>query len=246
MTNKEKIMLIAGCSHSAGAEIDGTQDSFYNRQNSFGNLLADKMGYRPVNISSSAASNQTIARLILEWFRYNYNDQGMEVFVTIGWTESSRMELPSTMGTDYSTTNTTSDWLSKFDTRYFRINQGWAGGPGYEARVTPTYQRFIANNLTYLEILSCNLVLQLQYYFKSLGVDYVMSNTMNMFTRNSHTELYLDLIDKNKYMDFDNNDEAFYWKYKNAGYSNAKAQYWHHNEEPHRLFAEKLYNFIME
>ena len=39
----EKIMLIAGCSHAAGSEIDGTEDSVYNRQHSFGALLAVKM-----------------------------------------------------------------------------------------------------------------------------------------------------------------------------------------------------------
>ena len=40
------------------------------------------------------------------------------------------------------------------------------------------------------------------------------------------------------------NDAAFFWHYRNAGYENPKAKYWHHNEEPHRLHAEKLFNFI--
>ena len=35
---KEKIMLIAGGSDLAGSEIDGSDDSYYNRDNSFGNL----------------------------------------------------------------------------------------------------------------------------------------------------------------------------------------------------------------
>ena len=71
-----------------------------------------------------------------------------------------------------------------------------------------------------------------------------MCNTMHMFTKNSYTEFFLDLIDKNHYIDFDNNDEAFYWKYKNEGYTNPKATYWHHDEVPHDLFANELYNFI--
>jgi hypothetical protein len=240
----KKIMLIAGCSHAAGAEIDGTQDSIYNRENSFGNILSAMMEYTPINIASSAASNPTIARLVLEWFSKHYDPSSMEVSVAVAWTESSRMELPSEQGTDYSTTNRSADWLSFYDNRYFRINQGWPGGDGYEKRVTPYYQKFIADNLTYLEILSANLVLQLQYYFKSLEVNYVMCNTMHMFSKNHHTEFFLKQIDKEHYVDYDNNDEAFYWKYKNAGYNNPKAQYWHHNEQPHRLYAEKLYNFI--
>ena len=44
-------------------------------------------------------------------------------------------------------------------------------------------------------------------------------------------------------MDLLDNDAAFFWHYRNAGYENPKAKYWHHNEEPHRLFAEKLFNF---
>ena len=67
---------------------------------------------------------------------------------------------------------------------------------------------------------------------------------MHMFSKNHHTEFFLKQIDKEHYVDYDNNDEAFYWKYKNAGYNNPKAQYWHHNEQPHRLYAEKLFNFI--
>ncbi len=240
----KKIMLIVGCSHAAGAEIDGTQDSSYNRQNSFGNILASMMGYTPINIASSGAANPTIARLALEWLSQNYDPSAMEVFVTVSWTESSRIELPSEQGTDYASANRTADWLSVYDPRYLRINQGWPGGDGYEKRVTPYYQKFIASNLTYLEILSANLVLQLQYYLKSMGIKYVMCNTMHMFSRNTHTEFFLDLIDKTHYIDCEDNDRAFYWNYKNAGFENPKAQYWHHNEEPHRLYAEKLFNFI--
>lgn len=36
---KEKIMLVTGCSHAGGSEIDGTEDSAYNREHSFGNVL---------------------------------------------------------------------------------------------------------------------------------------------------------------------------------------------------------------
>ena len=36
---KEKILLIAGCSHTAGSEIDGNEDSTYNRENSYGGLI---------------------------------------------------------------------------------------------------------------------------------------------------------------------------------------------------------------
>ena len=40
---KEKILLIAGCSHAAGSEIDGKEDSKYNREHSYGALVAKKL-----------------------------------------------------------------------------------------------------------------------------------------------------------------------------------------------------------
>jgi hypothetical protein len=65
-----------------------------------------------------------------------------------------------------------------------------------------------------------------------------------MFTRDKHLNFYLDKIDSTRYINFDNNKESFYWKYKNEGHVNPKAKYWHHGEEPHRLYSEKLLEFV--
>ena len=91
---KEKIMLIAGCSHASGSEIDGQQDSKFNRQHSFGNILASKFGYNPINMAEPGSTNPTIARSILQWFSEKYDSDSMDVFVLISWTDSSRMEVP--------------------------------------------------------------------------------------------------------------------------------------------------------
>ena len=240
----KKIMLIAGCSHASGSEIDGSGDSQYNRQNSYGNVLAGMMGYTPINIASSASANPTIARTVLEWFSSEYDSATMEVFPLISWTESSRIEIPSEHPTSYKDANLYADWYAPNDNSFMRINQGWTGGDPYEKRTIPFYHKFIATNLTYLEILSANIVLQLQYFFKSKQLNYAMCNTMHMFTRNHYTNFFLNQIDLTHYMDMDNSDLAFYWKYKNAGYENPKAQYWHHNEVPHTLYANELYKFI--
>jgi hypothetical protein len=237
-------MLINGCSHAAGAEIDGDQDSVYNRQHSFGNLLANKLGYTPVNISSSGSANASIARTTLEWINDNYSSD-MELFTLISWTESSRMEIPSENETWYEGSNHSADWFSKTSKDFFRINQGWKGGDFYEKRILPEYHRFIVKNLEYLEIQSANHVLQLQYFLKSISVNYLMCNTMHMFSQdNKYLNFYLSLIDKKHYLDLLDTDNAFYWKYKNQGYENPKAKYWHHNEKPHELYADELFNFI--
>ncbi len=239
-----KIMLIAGGSDLAGSEIDGTEDSTYNRQHSFGNLLAGRLGYEPVNIAQNGPTNGTIARSVLEWFDSNYNPNEMELFVLVGWSESARVEMPVDWPTPYETNNPAADWFGDSCRDYLRINMGWPGMHDREKTIIADTQEFIAKYTTYFEVVSANLVLQLQYFLKMHKVNYLMCNTLHMFTKGNHLDFYVNLIDHKKYYNAYNNDECFYWKYKNAGYQNTKAKYWHHGEEPHRLYAEELYNFI--
>lgn len=246
---KEKIALIAGCSHSAGSEIDGNQDSSYNRDNAFGSVLAKKLGYRPLNISVTGATNSGIARSILMWFNEHYDPETMDVYVIVGWTESSRIEIPALhRPSDYHSGNPATEWYDSSANSYLRINYGWEGHDSYEKEVVPEYHRFMEKNEIYLEYQCANNVLMVQYYLKSLNIPYVMCNTMHMFTPDSlYISYLLQMIDTRYYYNFNTmQDESFYWKYKNMGYENPLAKYWHHNEEPHRLYAEELYKFIGE
>lgn len=246
---KEKIALIAGCSHSAGSEIDGSQDSVYNRDNSFGSVLARKLGYRPLNIAICGATNSGISRSILRWFDQEYNSETMDVFVIIGWTESSRLDVPAQdRPGDYFSGNPHCQWYDPSVNSFYRINYGWQGHTAYEKETIPEYQKFMAKNEIMLEIWGSRDVLMTQYFLKTLNIDYVMCSTMHMFTPKEHFSSYtIELIDDTKYYNLrEAEDQSFYWKYKNLGYNNPKAMYWHHDEEPHRLYAEELYNFIGE
>jgi hypothetical protein len=95
----------------------------------------------------------------------------------------------------------------------------------------------------FFEILTANLILQTQYFLKSKSVDFIMCSTMHLFSNYPHLNFYTNQIDQSRYFNLLNNDESFYWKYRNAGYENANAKYWHHDEEPHRLYADELYKF---
>jgi len=66
---------------------------------------------------------------------------------------------------------------------------------------------------------------------------------MHMFSEDVKLNFYLDQIDQSCYMNLRDNNQSFYHKYKNLGYQNPKATYWHHNEDPHRLYANDLYDF---
>jgi len=246
---KEKIALIAGCSHSAGSEIDGKQDSAYNRENAFGSVLAKKLGYRPLNIAINGATNSGIARSILMWFEENYNPETMDVYVVVGWTESSRIEIPAFhRPSDFHSGNPAIEWYDSSANSYLRINYGWTGYDSYEKQIIPEYHKFMEKNETYLEYQAASNVLMVQYFLKSLNIPYVMCNTMHMFKPGEHFISYLvNLIDSKYYYEYDKDqDHAFYWKYRNMGHQNPKAKYWHHNEIPHQLYAEELYRFIGE
>lgn len=238
-------MLIAGCSHTAGSELDGNEDSLYNRQHSFGGQLAFKYGYKPVNIAQNGGTNSSIARSVLNWCNQFYDKDKMKLFVLICWTESTRIEAPSKEIFWYEGSSTCVDWFDATSKHFHRINLGYNGYTEEEKELYPYFHKFIARNGTLMEIFSANYVLQMQYFLRSINTDYVMCNSMHMFTTpNIHLEMYTDLIDKSRYMDWDNNDLAFFWKYKNLGYVNEKAKYWHHGEIPHKMHSEDLYDFI--
>ena len=249
----KKVGLVAGCSHSAGAEINGSDDSKYNRDHSFGSVLASKLGYEPVNIASSGAANSGIARNAMNWIDKYYDPEEMELFVCVGWTESSRLEVPANFPPEdpilcyYNNHNLSSDWYDDSNNYYYRINYGWEGYTAIEKHVIPIYQRFMAENELMLENWAMQTVLMLQYYLKSKNIPYVMCNTMHMFRNSDFTNPMTKHFDSTRYLNpMSTQDEAFYWKYRNLGYENPKAQYWHHNEEPHELFAEELYKFVKE
>lgn len=246
---KEKIAIIAGCSHAAGSEIDGEQDSRYNRDNAFGSVLATKLGYRPINIAINGSTNAGITRSILMWFDENYDPETMDVYVIVGWTESSRLEIPAKhRPSDFHSGNPSIEWYDSSANSYLRINYGWVGGDSVEKSIVPDYQKFMAENETYLEYQSATNVLMIQYFLKSLNIPYIMCDTMHMFVPDDHYVSYLlKMVDKRHYYNLGTGQgEAFYWKYKDLGYANPKAKYWHHAEEPHRLYAEELYKFIGE
>lgn len=243
---KNKILLVSGCSHAAGSEIDGSQDSKYNRSKSFGNLLGDMLGCTTINISSLASNNQCISRTILEWFKEEYNAQEMEVKVLVAWTESTRLDIPVVNRiTPYENWNQGSDYISKASKEYIKVNLGYKGSDDEEIEIIKGCHKFIAENPVFIEILSANLVLQLQYFFNQNNIDYLMCNTMHMFSESSQINFYRNLIDSSKYYRLNENDNSFYWKFKSLGYKNDKAKFWHHGEEPHSLYAKELYEFYM-
>lgn len=237
-----KTCIIAGCSHAAGSEIDGTEDSVYNRSMSFGNLLAKKLGLEPINIAITGASNSCIARSLIEWFDQNSSDNLSTVLVA--WTDSSRLEIPSTRRYPYRQSNQSADWFTDSCRDYMRVNMGYPGGDIEERAVVPYYQKFIAQEITWIELYNLQLILQSEFLLKSKKIEFLMCATQPIFAEaTEHIKFYKDLIDNRHFYEL--GQQGFYWKYRNLGFKNKNAKYLHHDEEPHELYAQELYEKII-
>lgn len=242
-----KIMLLAGCSHSAGSEIDGQEDSEYNRKNSFGSLLAQKLGYTPINIAINGATNSTISRSVIDWYNENFVED-MDLFVLIGWTDSLRIETPFVRATNYKKSNKSIPYLSPSCLNYIRVSM--AKIKTYmedENTLVKEYQEFIVNNLEFMEVLSGTHILNTQYFLESRNINFLMVNTMKVFNLNHPTlNFYFDNFDEIRYPSYADSEESFYIRYEKAGYRNKDTKYRHHPIEAHQDYADCLYEYILE
>lgn len=93
---QEKVLLVAGCSHSCGSEIEeaGLAESEYNVNNSYGGVLATELNLKHYNIASSNNSNKIIISNVVHHIHLllkSYNPK--DIFVIVGWTGFARYEV---------------------------------------------------------------------------------------------------------------------------------------------------------
>ena len=254
--DKEKILLITGGSDPMGTEIDGTHDSEYNRRHSFAGRLTDTgrifQDYTPVNICAGGISNSFILRNTLLWFEKNYDPETQDVFCVVGWTDSSRWETPLENSSDMKPLWPCGDWLAKENDDYLGINIGWAHEeredfPEQE-RMHKVYYDFIVNSPPQqMELTSLNIALQLQWFFKSKNIPYLMTDTLhNVKTDQVFVDPYLNMVDKLRYINFGQPEESFYSIYEKLGYTNPKAKYFHHGEDAHLHYSHLLEDHIIK
>lgn len=248
---KRKVLLIVGGSDLAGCEMDGSMDSKWNRHNSFAAKLAHNKrvldGYEIVNAATSGQGNSAIVRTTLMWFRDHYDPETMDVFVVCGWTEPSRMDAPYKTGQiPYHEMYPGADYTPRENFDYLVINAGWTHGHEDQRVLSDSYVEFLLLNPEFLELMSMNYVLQLQWFFKAHGVPYVMMNTLHMFSHDNYfLEAYYPMLDEARYFNYRDNTKSFYTKYQLEGYVNEKAEWYHHGEEPHQLYSVLLEEHII-
>jgi hypothetical protein len=237
----DKKLLVVGCSHAAGSEIDGTLDSRYNRENGFGNTFARYLNRQPVNIAVGGATNHTISRMTLNYIVEN-DIKGDDWFVLVAWSDSSRVEACIDWPNGH--LPLFSEWLDVSNADFLRINQG--SPPSNIDKENPLidyWKVFSAEQSEWLEIYSLHNVLMLQYFLKSRNIPYLMCNAGWMVFNNMHNKHYLRHVDSSRYYEHNDPWKCFVKKFQILGYWNPKAIYWHHGLEPHQIYARELFDF---
>ena len=80
-------LLVNGCSHTAGSEIEGSGigEGNYNRQNCYAAQIAKKLNWEYTNIAMPGGSNDYIKRTTMLWILDN-PERAKNTHFFINWT----------------------------------------------------------------------------------------------------------------------------------------------------------------
>lgn len=231
-------VLINGCSHSAGSEIEGSGigEGNYNRNNSFGAQLAKRLGVDYTNIAYPGASNDYIARTTMYWLLDNPQLAKHTLFL-IHWTGTDRTEY------FYDSGNTSAfDFIKNApDTNVAHLHPqhypDWA--PFKWKKNLDVLSNHLFINHTQWDINRYNNIIQTQTLLQEHN--YVFRNAFQCCENKPRYKYYIDKLDKSRFLHWDNADESFYDHCTNAGFNTDGQQYWHHKLDAHTYWAEKLF-----
>lgn len=235
------ILVTIGCSHSAGSMIDGRNGtSWYNKQHSFGGVIAKKYQMSHFSLGVPGGSNQYIYRSTIRFVNNFMNDSDDYIFL-IGWTSTNRIEMRYPENSPY-THKVIGDFL---DTKYVPFTVG-TDPALYHTRELKQMDRlcpliFYENQL---ESDWAVYAYTLQKLFANKKLKYYMFNTCHDLPVNKdnvdivqalNTELYY------KPTEFD--DSMLYWAL-NKGFE--KTTCWHLKADGHAAWAGHLEELLKE
>lgn len=234
-------LVTIGCSHSAGSMIDGRNGtSWYNKQHSFGGLLAKKFGMNHYSLGVPGGSNQYIYRSTIRFIN-NYMHELDDYIFLLGWTSTLRMELRYPEKSPH-IHNIVGDFL---DLKYVPFT------PGTDTNLWHTEELRAMSRLTPLIFYENQLetdwavyAYTLQEIFKKNKLKYYMFNTCHdLPINNDNREIVQSLDTKFYYNPTDFSSSMLNWAL-NLGFE--KTSCWHLKADGHEAWAEHLENLMSE
>ena len=239
-------ILINGCSHSAGSEIEGSGigEGNYNREHCFGALLSKRLGVPYTNIALPGASNDYINRTTCMWILDNPTLIKKTLFL-INWTGSNRSEIffNEYTGSTY--------WhfiphVSDKSVGHIHTDHYAPMFPEEMHRNLTVLSKYMFVNEEHWEINRYLNIINLQTILKSNNLNYIFKNGFQWCAAGERYNYYRDKIDNKKFIGFDNEEHSFFEHCLNEGFSIAGQQYYHHRQAAHEYWANRLYheNFL--
>ena len=234
-------ILINGCSHTAGSEIEGSGigEGNYNRDNCFGAQLARKLGVVYTNLALPGASNDYINRTTSMWM-LDHAAMAKRTLYLIHWTGSSRSEIFF----DHSKTDNYWQFLPYVADR----NVGHIH-PDHYAPVFPSNLRRNAKTLSksmfisneHWEVNRYLNIINLQTILEANRFPFIFKNAFQSCATGARYEYYQNKIIKERFIGYNNSKLSFFEHCLDQGFSVDGQEYWHHTKAAHDYWADLLY-----
>jgi len=227
-------LVSIGCSHTAGAMLDGKGTSWHNHQNSFGGLIAKKYDLPHYQMGVPGASNQYIYRSTIKFINSVLNENDDYIFL-LGWTSEERIELRYPENTNH-IHKVIGDCL---DLKYVPFTSG-THPDLYKTQELKDMSK-LAPLIFYREQLATDWAVYaytLQKIFKHKNIKYYMFNTCYELPVNQQNKDIVENLDTNLYYrPVEQDHSMLYWAMKN-GYK--KTDCWHLYHDGHQAWADHL------
>jgi hypothetical protein len=245
----QKLLVINGCSHTAGSEIPGAGigDGVECRQKSFGNLLAGMLGRTPINMAVPGGSNERICRTTMAWVGQHIEqiiNKEIDVIFLIHWTSAERFDFrfnDKSFGEPDLLKVKFADYCE--DPCYASITSQNPIPNNNKAEIYKIYQTLFLNGFETWSDNKIKNIVSLQGCLKQFNLPYWFGDGFYSDYCVTQTYKTLKCLIDNKYFPYhDQRDKSYYWMCKDAGFKNQDEsnKKWHLDGEAHKFYAKWL------
>jgi len=242
------ILVVNGCSHTTGAEID-SHHSPHCFEKAWPAHLAELLGWEVINLARSGGSAKRVVRTTINWLGGHYKKemQNKIIFIAL-WPGVSRTELR----TDRHLYENDAGDCYEEDGMWITLNTGnlesyeRAAKDGWFPKPVLQYYKHWLNVVTQEEFEEQHYlnIISLQSVLKSLGVPYIFQNSTSALNwTNPYARLH-PLVDKRWFPGWNNYKAGYDQILKSQGFKYPEWSTSHFGEDGHKWYAKYMYQML--